>query len=356
MGDGGAARALAASQHGYHRGTEAQRHRVVGSLREFSAPSVSPCLCVSVIGRPRSAVACSRFARVFASQAWGRRAFTLVEALIALVLASILLAGLLSYFGFALQGFAQQEDTLTGSRDAQILLAYLRADINAADGLDSSATATTGTTFPKSQVHLIQTMGQTGLQPYIYTRRQEPVVRPGEDPCRDPMTVEARTVAWLKLLDLPTDDTVADYVPPGQATNDLLRAINYTMNAAVWIRPSEPEKDRILALNVREGSMTAPVTYVYQPAARRILRKATTGVTVIGDGMVESFSASPYYEFLVTPPPAGSTAELIKVWIELSFSLRAKDDGAKIAKRGLSFSTRILPRYLNEVIKTRWGL
>ncbi len=45
---------LPANQGRYHRGTEAQRHREVSGSPGIDSPSVSPCLCVSVMGQPRS--------------------------------------------------------------------------------------------------------------------------------------------------------------------------------------------------------------------------------------------------------------------------------------------------------------
>ncbi len=61
-----AARALPANQDRYHRGTEAQRHREAGSDHGINSLSVSPCLCVSVIGQPRSPVEPSRTVTILA--------------------------------------------------------------------------------------------------------------------------------------------------------------------------------------------------------------------------------------------------------------------------------------------------
>ena len=55
---------LPANEGRYHRGTEAQRHREVSGSPGIEFPSVSPCLCVSVMGQPRSSVESSRSASI----------------------------------------------------------------------------------------------------------------------------------------------------------------------------------------------------------------------------------------------------------------------------------------------------
>ena len=60
-----AARALARKHDSYHRGTETQRHREVVGLHGIHSPSVPLCLCLSVIGQPRSPVESSRLPTLF---------------------------------------------------------------------------------------------------------------------------------------------------------------------------------------------------------------------------------------------------------------------------------------------------
>lgn len=281
-------------------------------------------------------------------------AFTLVEGLLAIVLAGLVVVGLMTYFGNTLQGFAQQEDTLTGSRDAQILLSHLRADLVAVDGLDVSNTSSTGTTFPKSVLHVAQPLGGEVLQMFIHTRRREMDIRPGDDPIRDPMLPAVRTASWVRLLGIESDDPIAGNLPPGTATNDLLRRLNYGMNAAAWIRDRDEETDRWLALNVRDGTRVTPVSYRYLPKQRSLERRGPDGLTRLADGMLDRFAVSPCFEFITFPNQPGATAEFVKMWLEVDFALQAKADGGKIAKRTLPFATRVTPRYLNAVLKSRW--
>ncbi len=285
-----------------------------------------------------------------------KQGFTLVEALIALALAGMVIIGFGTYLSSTLQSFTQQEDTLTGSRDAQILLSYLRDDLTAADGFDSSATLTTGTTFPKSQVHLSHSPNSEAVQLFIHTRSREPNPPPGLDPIRDSLPPVPRTLAWLGVLNLGTDVPLSANLPAGSATNDLLRSLNYGMNAVTWSRPVQDNEPRFLFINRREGPTLQPVIYTYFPAQKSLRRTGPKGETWLVRDSLRFFSASPYYEFLLFPEDPSRTAELLKVWFELTLVLQAPGDGGKIAKRTLDFSTRITPRYLNSVIKSRWGL
>ncbi|MBI2943175.1 MAG: hypothetical protein HYY25_03135 [Candidatus Wallbacteria bacterium] len=271
------------------------------------------------------------------------------------MLAALVMGGLMVYFGFTMQGFVQQEDTMTGSRDAQLILSWLRADLTAADGYDASGTATTGTTFPKSEVHLVQTLGSDRLAFYIHTRAQEPIVRPGDDPVLDAMTPEARTGSWVRLLGLTTDDPIFGYLSPGTAANDFLRVMNYAMNAASWVHPREPDAPRFLNVNVRSGSLTAPASYRFHPVLKRLERSGPNGVTLLGRDDVDYFAVSPFFELFVDPAQPGGPPELVRVWYEIALRMRAQADGAKIAKRTLDFSTRVTPGHLNAAIKSRWG-
>ena len=86
------ARALPANQDGCHRGTEPPRHREAVGVHGIHSPSVSLCLCASVIGQPRSPVESSRRSTAFAPGQ--TRISSVVLCLSAILLAAVCLPAL----------------------------------------------------------------------------------------------------------------------------------------------------------------------------------------------------------------------------------------------------------------------
>lgn len=259
-----------------------------------------------------------------------RRAFTLVEGVVTLLIVSILFVGLIGYFGTSVRHWAQQESTLTGSRDAQILIGNLRQDVLMADGSYDSASSSTGTTFPKRFRFLSHHAGSDALAIYDYVK--------GSD-----------------LSPLPGNLPFAGNLPEGARTRSLLEQLRYVENAFAAVGPAgDGEGPRYFTLNVRDGETFERVTYVYSPEARLVERHGAGRITRIALPSLREFSILPVCEFLTFPGDPGRTAELVKVWLQVRFTLEAPQGGAVIKKRPLQFSTHLTPKYLNGKLKSFW--
>lgn len=264
-----------------------------------------------------------------------RPGFTLVEILLAMAIASGLVIGLLSFFGDTLQRFVQQEDTLTGVRDLQLLLLHLRRDTEMLDGDAAlSSSSATGTTFPKEYLHVCHDALSDRLQIFGFLRRDD-------------------------LTPIPAADPLALNLPPGRPTERLMARVAFLENACAWVLP-EPGtllEDQIfrLVLNVRRGGTRDRILYEYRPAARELARLAEGTRRVFGLGTIEGFSARPVLEFITFPDDPGRSAELVRLFIEVSLMIRAEDDGGKMAKRAIPFTTKITPRLVNFACKARWA-
>jgi len=262
--------------------------------------------------------------------------FTLTEVLLATALASLLFLGLFSFFGDTLQRFVQHEDTLTNVRDLQLLLTQLRDDLSHLDGAEglASSSAQTGTTFPKIYIHASHSVANTHLLVYHFLRTSD-------------------------TLAFPTDDPVSKNLPPGPRTERLLQSIAYCENALAWVIPPSgtPIENQVyhLVLNLRHGAQRSRVVYSWHPEIRRLTRSDSKRNTTFAENAVNGFSARPVFEFLIHPNEPEKTAELLKVWVELSLELCADSDGGKIAKRHLSFRTNVTPKFLNYACKARWN-
>lgn len=259
-----------------------------------------------------------------------QRGFTLVEAVVALALASILIVGVMSYFGFSLRTITHREDILTASRDVQVLLSYLRMDISAAEGLPGSTDATTGTTYPKLWVHLAHSPDSDLI--HGFTRIED---SPGE-----PLSPQA---------------PVTTNLPPGLATERVLTEEALARNAFAWVPRNRPDGPDFFFVNVRRGPQVVPIVYMFDEAKKTVTRHAPEKTTVIAPPALEGFEAVPTIEFVTFPDQPARTAVLSKVWAEVSIRLRAPQAGKVIASRLVGFSTRIVPIHLNAALKSRWA-
>ncbi len=263
--------------------------------------------------------------------------FTLVEGVLASLLAGLMMIGIVTWFGDVLQRFSHQEDTLSGAHEAQLLLEWLRRDMAALDGVAASAgvpvssSATTGTTFPKFWVHACHVPGGSKLLLF-------PRMRRGED---DPIAPGHPAAAGMALGN------------PGAI--GLLAQIARLENAFAWVAPDDPDAPRFLTLNLRRDDQLERVVYHYEPAARAIVRVDAAGRrTRIAAPSLAGFMATPYLEIVFDPDDPGFVPRLVKAWLEVRFDIVA-DSGGKIRGRPQVLSTRLFPEFLVASLKSEWG-
>lgn len=260
-----------------------------------------------------------------------RRGFTLVEAIVTLLVVSILFVGLIGYFGTSMRHWAQQESTLTGSRDAQILIGNLRQDLLVSDGTYDSSSATTGTTFPKRFRFVCHHAGSDALEIHDYVK--------GSD-----------------TSPLPMDLPFSANLPEGPRSRSFLEALRYVENAFAAVGPAGSDEGvRWFTVNTRAGETFERVTYAYDPAAKLVERHGASRVTRIALPSLQEFSVLPVVEVLTFPGEPARAAEILKVWLQVRFTLKAPQDGAVIARRPLEFSTLVTPRYLNAKLRSFWN-
>ncbi len=266
------------------------------------------------------------------------QAFTLVEILLAILLAAIVMVSIFSFFGESMQKFVQHEDTLTGVRDLQLMLGYLRRDISMLDGSPGvgSSNSHTGTTYPKQYIHLCHSAGDDVLHSFGFLRTDE-------------------------STPFPTTDPITDNMPVNKKTERLMDSIAYCENACAFVLPdtSLPPEEQVsyLILNVRRGGVRERVTYTYLGKSRSLVRTMTgeSKPIVFSAGALSAFVARPVFDVLTFPTAPDRTAELVKFFVELSFTIKAADDGGTIKKRELTFTTKVTPKLLNYACKSRWS-
>lgn len=259
-----------------------------------------------------------------------RNGFTIVEALLAVGLSSIILVLLVTSSGTSFRGFAQTEDTLSSSRHAQLLLAYLKADIALADSpphADPASAPGLGPIHPKRYQHLINIPGRDNLAYLLYQIAEKPEPIPGEHP----------------LMRYPQDHPV---------TRITLARLARVQNAMAWVdpKPGDPENKPFLAITVRNGGTVALVTYVHDPKEKAVIRNGPDGKVTIGAGSMTGFVAMPFIE-LLCPTEANMMPELLKSWLQVDVTVQAPQKADPIAKKPVVLSTRLTPRYLHAVVR-----
>ena len=264
-----------------------------------------------------------------------RRAFTLVEVLLSIVLATMLFGAIFTFFGDTMQRFVQHEDTLTGVRDLQIMLAYLRKDISLLEGTPglNSSTAYTGTTYPKEYIHVCHSTLDTRLHCFRFQRENDD-------------------------SEIPPIDPLSQNLPETARTEQLMEKIAFLENACAWVMPDESSTDgkkiRYLYFNIRRGANKEKILYVFSEKDNSIKRISEKREITFGKGAVVDFTARPMFEFLVFPDDTDKTAKFLKCFFEITLVLQGEADGGKIQKRKLGFTTKITPKYLNKSCHSRW--
>ena len=263
------------------------------------------------------------------------KGFTLVEVLLAILLAAMLFGALFTFFGDTMQRFVQHEDTLTGVRDLQILLAYLRKDLSMLEGTHGLASSSrfTGTTFPKEYIHVCHSTLDTRLHCFRFQREDDDT----EIPPIDPLS--------LNLPEVPR-------------TELLLKRVAFFENACAWVIPDEDapleNQKRYLYLNVRRGPNMEKVLYVFSGEKRSVTRITPQRQVEFGKGAVADFTVRPMLEFLTFPTDDTKCAKLLKCFFEIVVAMQAEEDGGRIAKRKMAFTTKVTPKLLNSALNSRW--
>jgi len=266
------------------------------------------------------------------------RGFTIVEALITVALSTTILALLFGTFEFTVNQFIQGDDTLTAGRHSQLLLSYLKADISMADAdpknRDISRSDDTGTTTPKSFVHLAQ------------------------DPDTSKLTLFAQTIQ-TGSTGLSSQDPISTKSQTHPSTRLALARAARIQNAFAWVDPGEKSSStipRFFVVNVRKDTGRFRVVYTYWPASRTVQRDGPDGSIRMGQGFVTDFACSPYLEFLVAKSRPDEPLTLLKCWVEVRLQLQAVQKHDRIAKKIVDLNTRIVPRFLNAEVRGATGL
>ena len=268
--------------------------------------------------------------------AQGNRAFTLVEALLAMLLAGMLFGAIFSFFGDTMQRFVQHEDTLTGVRDLQILLAYLRRDLSMVEGTPGLASSSkyTGTTFPKEYIHVCHSTFDTRLHCFRFQREDDDT-------------------------EIPPVDPLSQNLPEIPRREKLLERVAFFENACAWVIPDEDaqleDQKRYLYLNVRQGASREKILYVFSGKKRSVTRITSKRQVEFGKGAIGDFTVRPMIEFLTFPNEDTKCAQLMKCFFEIVIAMQAEADGGRIAKRKMAFTTKVTPKLLNSALKSRWA-
>jgi type II secretory pathway pseudopilin PulG len=263
-----------------------------------------------------------------------RKGFTLIEALIALGVATMLLMALFTFFGDFLRRFTHQKDTLSGAHDAQLLVDWLRRDIQLLDG---SLSSTPSTTYPQFWSHVVHVPGGKILQ--LFPRRKT-------------------------LPDEPfpsTHPASASLLSGTPQARLVLQKILRVENAFAWVVPSPNQEDepRSLAMNIREDGQLKQVRYVFRPREKGVTRYGPDGsVRTLAAPTLRNFRATPTLEIIHNPRDPSFPPHLVKVWLEVEFDVQADKaarPGAKINPRHQGFTTRLLPFFLNASLNSTWS-
>lgn len=149
------------------------------------------------------------------------KGFTLLEILIAVVIATFVMFGLLTFFGDTFQKFVQHEDTLTNSRELHKLLEYLRKDIEI---ISPGSKRDNGNIFPQQTLHMYHAPDSKVLQHF----------------------------AWKKDVDgepFKDADLIKKNLPPGEKTNRLLMKYNALSSSCSWSTDKTKGKDKLVHIS-----------------------------------------------------------------------------------------------------------
>ena len=254
------------------------------------------------------------------------RGFTILEALITVAIAASLIIGIVTQYGTNFRFFAQTDDTLASARAAQLLLAYLKEDVELADSpggtTDPQVSPSTGTIYPKNYVHLIHDPDSAQVLLYVFSMGADGGPLPGGDP----ITTKAKTDPLTRLA---------------------LTRTARVQDAMAWVDPASggDQRQRHFVINVRNGAQINQVTYSYLTDLKEVQRKGPDGTVHIGTGAITGFSACPYLEFLV-PQPKDKPLELLKCWVEVAIEVQAAQKADPIAKKPVKVHTKLVPRML----------
>lgn len=260
-----------------------------------------------------------------------RNGFTIVEAMLAVGLSSLIVVLLVTSSGTSFRGFAQTEDTLSSSRHAQLLLAYLKADVALADSpphADPTTAPGLGPVFPKSWFHLSAMPGRDNFAIVRYDAEERPQPIPAENP----------------IMRVPQDH-------PG--TRVALARLARIQNAMAWIDPKSAGQSSppFLGMTVRNGGAVSGVTYTFDEKEKSVIRSGPEGKVTIGAGSMVDFVATPYIELLIPNPGDDMPLEVLKSWLEVEIKVQAPQKNDPIAKKPVTLKTRLFPRYLHAVVR-----
>jgi len=262
--------------------------------------------------------------------------FTIVEIMIAFLIAGIVVTGLLASFSDTLFRYVSSEETLQSAQSLNLILATLRRDILMATGIpqqDPSVSPSTGTTYPKHVVHLIQNPGSSNLLFYPFEIQENPTGFPSDHPL-------------ASRLKTPSAGRVLSQIAQIHA-------------AYVWAeRPNVTDDEPIgFAVNVLDHTATRLVTWSHDRLRRSLVREGPAGRKVFAEGLVETFRAVPVIELFI--PDTGSPLPniLLKTWVDIELVLDLEPQpGHRIDPRRIELKTRMIPRYLNAIVNGEWGL
>ena len=258
-----------------------------------------------------------------------RSGFTIIEILIALLIASVMIIVLLTFFGDTFQKFVQHEDTLTSAREMHRLLEYLRKDIEV---LVPGVSRDLGTTFPQQVAHIYHSIDSDKLITFHWTKDQPE--------------------KWFENTD-PVEGAMRPKVPPN-ALRTKYEALSGACSWSIYDENGDDRKIFTLSLRTQAVDDSGPILiqYIYDASVATITRVKDDKKIVFAKGAVHRFSAIPVFDFYYVTP---DTIILNKMFIEIAIGLKAEKDGGRIEKRELTIQTKACPRLLHNAVSSRWS-
>lgn len=262
-----------------------------------------------------------------------KKGFTIVEILISLLIASIVLITLLTFFGDTFQKFVQHEDTLTSAREMHKLLEYLRKDIEI---LVPSGMIKLSDTYPQQRAHIYHTHNSPILRTYHWTK--DSIGEPFEN-----------------------TDPIVQNLPSSVETDRLLSRYSAFASSNTWSidqSDGEDKKKFILDLAIQPdpgATSVKTIRYVYDEESKTVTRFEEGKEIIFAKGAIKHFSVIPVYDFYNFQDQPERTIVLNKMFFDIALSIQADKDGGKIVKRSLNIATKACPRLINNSVSARWS-